>query len=285
MKISKPPPDDVYKESEQLASEHYENFPVASFLFPKPLRKDVTVIYAFARRADDIADEGHFSEEERIHKLNSFRASFQKSLQGHYDSDFWKVLSYTIKKRNLDPSNFTKLLSAFEQDITKKRYNNFEEIIDYCERSANPVGRLILQLYNSENEHTVYYSDKICSALQITNFLQDVSIDIKKGRIYLPLEDMRKFEVLETDFYKNETSNKLKKLIEFEVGRVDRMFVEGEEILNHLNYRLKLQVGWTINGGRTILRKIKKNNYEVLNYRPTLSKIDYITAMINAFIQ
>ena len=274
----------VYKETSKLASEHYENFPVASFLFPSHLRKDISVIYTFARHADDIADEGELSESERVDKLGEFSFRFQQALSGNYISDFWRVLHHTILKRKLNPHNFSKLLSAFEQDIRKKNYSTFEELLNYCERSANPVGRIILQLYNKENEHTSLSSDKICTALQLTNFLQDVSVDIRKGRIYLPEADMAKFGVGKDDFYENETSKELRKLVEYEIDIVDDLFIQGSDILNYLPYRLKMQIGWTINGGRAILKKIRKNDYEVLSKRPVLSKIDYINALLRALL-
>lgn len=269
----------VYNISQRLSSEHYENFPVASFLFPKDLRKDVSLIYTFARTADDIADEGDYSDEERLNTLKKYREALAASLSGNYQNTFWKLLHKTIINRNLNPIHFEKLLDAFEQDLIKKKYNSFDELLKYCENSANPVGRIILELYEIRDEYVIKLSDKICTALQLTNFWQDVKIDLKKNRIYIPLEDFEKFNVDNSLLNSEQSGADLRQIIKFEVERTIQLFIEGSKILKYLPFRLKFQIKWTINGGMKILHKIKKNNYDVLNFRPTLKKIDYIIAL------
>lgn len=269
----------TYKEAKTLSSDHYENFPVASFLFRKELRKDVALIYKFARTADDIADEGNYSNEERRISLTRYRNEFENALENNYHNTFWKLLHDTIQKRKLNPQHFSDLLSAFEQDIFKNEYATFDDLLGYCKNSANPVGRIILELYGIDDEKTVSHSDKICTALQLTNFWQDVSIDLQKNRIYIPQEDFAKFGTEKSILKSEQIDEKLRQIIKFEIERTERMFYEGSEILNFLTGRLKWQIKWTINGGMKILNKIRKNNYDVLNYRPTLSKIDYITTL------
>ncbi|MEJ2618402.1 MAG: squalene/phytoene synthase family protein, partial [Ignavibacteriaceae bacterium] len=176
--------DNPVKESLSLSKNHYENFPVVSFLVPKHLRKDVAIIYWFARTADDFADEGNLLPEERLRKLNEFEHRLTSLLKGNCEGDIEFALNKTIKERNLTPKYFYDLLKAFKQDVVKKSYENFEELLDYCNYSANPVGRLILELNDIRNDEAFGYSDKICTALQLTNFYQDIKVDYLKGRIY-----------------------------------------------------------------------------------------------------
>lgn len=270
----------TYKDALRISSEHYENFPVSSFLFPKDLRKDVALIYKFARTADDISDEGNYSKEERTKSLTMFRNEFKDSLDKNYHDTFWKLLHETIQKRNLNPQHFFDLLTAFEQDIYKNEYTTFDGLLAYCKNSANPVGKIILELYNIRDERIILLSDKICTALQLTNFWQDVKLDLEKGRVYIPLEDFSKFGTDKSILNSEQTTNTLRQIIKFEVERTEKLYDEGKEILQFLSGRLKWQIRWTINGGRKILQKIKKNHYDVLNYRPTLTKIGYIVALI-----
>ena len=185
----------AYKLALDFTRKHYENFPVVSFLIPRDLRKHVAIIYWFARTADDIADEGKLSTGERLKKLDDFEEGFKRVLNGNYKSEYESVLHQTIKEKGLNPEHFTNLLKAFRQDVTKKEYANSEELLGYCQNSANPVGRLILELHGIRDENANIYSDNICTALQITNFLQDVTEDFEKGRIYLPQDELARFEI------------------------------------------------------------------------------------------
>ena len=194
----------AYKSALDFAKKHYENFPVGSLLIPKDLRKHVAIIYWFARTADDYADEGNMSEDERIEKLNDFENSLNDLLNGKFKSPFEQALHQTIKQKNLTPQLFYDLLKAFKQDVVKKRYNNFDEVLEYCRYSANPVGRLILELFGIRSGEALKYSDKICTALQLTNFYQDIEIDYQKGRIYFPENEMKQFDVTENMFAKKE---------------------------------------------------------------------------------
>ncbi len=274
---------EAYKSALTFAKTHYENFPVVSFLIPEHLRKHVAIVYWFARTADDIADEGNFTAEERIAKLNEFEENFHKALKGEYQSIFQEALHTTIIERKLSPEHFTDLLKAFRQDITKTEYENYQEVLDYCRKSANPVGSLILELHGIRNEEAYIYSDRICTALQITNFLQDVNIDFKKGRIYIPRDEMARAGVTRIMFEDNEINRNFKRLIEFNVDRTQLLFDEGRNLLKFLKGRLKYEIKWTILGGETILSKIRRNDYNVF-IRPGLKKTDFFALLLKSFM-
>jgi len=274
--------DSAYISALSFAKAHYENFPVISFLIPKKLQKHIAVIYWFARTADDFADEGELNPEERLKRLNDFEEKLTSTLNGNPKNEFIAGLVNTIKDKNLTPHLFYDLLKAFKQDVLKKRYKDFNEVLEYCRHSANPIGRLILELFNIRNEEVFQYSDKICTALQLTNFYQDTIIDYKKGRIYLPEEEMQKFGVSKKSFELKENNLNLKSLIKFNVERTQVLFEEGKSLLGHLNGRFKYEIKWTISSGETILKKIKENDYDVLNIRPELSKKDFIRLFLKS---
>ena len=275
--------DSAYRSALKFARSHYENFPVVSFLIPKKLRKHVAVIYWFARTADDFADEGDFSEGERLEKLNDFEFRFKQLTKGKASSGYEVALANTIAERNLSPQHFYNLLKAFKQDVIKKRYKSYAELLDYCSNSANPVGRLILELFNIRNDEANFYSDKICTALQITNFLQDVSVDYQKGRIYLPKDDLRMFNVTEKVFEMKENNLNFKKLLQFNVSRTQKLFDEGKNLLQFIKGKLKFEIAWTVAGGEEILNKIKTLDFDVLNERPSLTKTDFIKLLFKSF--
>jgi squalene synthase HpnC len=265
-----------YKEAISFTKNHYENFPVLSFFIPKKLRKHIAVVYMYARQADDIADEDNLSVEERINLLENYEADFTKALAAEFETEFWMALANTVVEFQLTPENFFNLLIAFKQDLTVKRYKNFDALLSYCSYSANPVGRIILELYNVSNEEAKNYSDKICTALQITNFLQDVAVDILKDRIYIPLDEMEKFDVEENRFLLKQINGNFKNLMKMQIDRTIKLFEEGEKLLSMLPYRLRKQINWTINGGKGILKKIEANDYDVFNNRPKFSKLDLL---------
>lgn len=265
-----------------LSKTHYENFPVASFLIPSGKRQDIAIVYWFARTADDIADEGQISSNERISTLNEFEKNFFDALKGVYASDEYEILSDVVIRNNLNPKYFTDLISAFRQDVTKKRYNKFDEILDYCNRSANPIGRIVLDIFNIRNEEAYKYSDKICTALQLTNFYQDVEIDYDKGRIYFPLDEMARFNVDENMFEMKENNPNFSALLKYSIDRTRAFFSEGKYLFPFLKGRLKIEIKWTVAGGEKILSKIEKNNYQIFGKRPKLNKTDFITILLKS---
>jgi squalene synthase HpnC len=268
-----------------LTRNHYENFPVVSFLIPPKLRKDVALVYWFARTADDMADEGDIGSDDRLKNLNDFEHEFELALKNKSNHKYFIALADTIQKRNLTPQDFFDLLSAFKQDIAKNRYNTFNELLDYCSRSANPVGKIILELNGIRNEDANKLSDKICTALQLTNFYQDTKIDYEKGRIYYPIDEMKKFNVTEKMFELEENNLHISNLVKHNIERTQLMFDEGEKLLNYLSGRLKLEIKWTLAGGEKILDKIRFNNYNVFDKRPQLSKYEYFSILVKSFFK
>ena len=275
----------AYQDAINFTKSHYENFPVISYLIKKELRKHTAIIYQFARQADDIADEGNFQPEQRLKLLNEYENSLINCLNGKAENGFWFALNNTIKEKHLSKENFLDLLKAFKQDVTKKKYENYNELLDYCKKSANPVGRIILELHGIKDKNAFKFSDDICTALQLTNFYQDVSIDFQKDRIYIPKEEMQQYKVEEHFFEIKENNSKFQALIKFEVERVEKLFINGRNLLRYLPFMLKIQILLTIKGGEVILEKIKKNNYDVLNKRLTLTKIDFAKIALAALIK
>jgi squalene synthase HpnC len=277
--------DSAYNEALEFTKNHYENFPVISFLIPKKIRKDVAVIYWFARTADDIADEGNCTPEERIKKLNEFENRFTELVNGNYVNPLELALYKTIQSRNLTAQHFYNLLKAFRQDITKNKYTDFTDLLAYCNNSANPVGRLILELNNIRDNDAFGYSDNVCTALQLTNFWQDTAIDYKKGRIYLPQDEMEKFGVVEKMFELNENNLNLREVLKLNVDRTRLFFEEGKKLTGYLSGRLKYEIKWTILGGEGILKKIEADDFNVLIKRPVLTKKDFLILLLKSFIK
>ncbi len=273
-----------YNQALQFTKSHYENFPVVSSFIKKDLRKHVATIYQFARQADDLADEGNISEDERFRALTKYELELRDSLSLKSENGFWKILKLTIDKKKLDSISFQNLINAFKQDLVKKRYKNYDELLCYCKSSANPVGRLILELHDIRDEIPISLSDKICTALQLTNFYQDVSVDILKDRVYLPESELSIFNVNEKDIKNKKYSEQFVQLMKFQIERTKKLFYEGRELLNYLPYRLRIQILVTIKGGEAILTKIEEIDYNVLEIRPTLNKIDVFKLFTRALI-
>jgi len=274
-----------YQEAMSLAKTHYENFPVISLLIPASLKKHIAIVYWFARTADDYSDEGNLSDTERLARLNKFEMRLRSLINGKPENNLEAALKNTINSEKLYPDNFINLLKAFKQDVVKNRYNDFNDVLDYCSNSANPVGRILLELFNIKNEKAILFSDKICTALQITNFIQDTKIDYQKGRIYYPQDEIKQFQVEENMFEMSRINLNLKQLIEFSVNRVQGFFDDGKGLLEFLSGRFKYEIAWTINGGEEILRKIRGADFDVLSERQHLTKFDYMKLFLKSFIK
>ena len=263
-----------------FAKSHYENFPVISSFINKQFRKHVAIIYSFARSADDIADEGTFNIEEKISSLNEFENGLSNCFNGVYASSFWAALHNTVLKFSIDQNLFFNLLKAFKQDLLKSRYADFNEVLDYCKNSANPVGRIILQLHGIRDNYAMELSDKICTALQLTNFYQDLSVDLVKDRIYLPLDELNKFKVQIENLLQKKTDENFIELMKYQVQRNLNLYEEVNKLINILPPKLKIQIKMTIAGGIKILEKVKKIDYNVLKLRLKLSKFDAVLILL-----
>lgn len=266
-----------------LTRKHYENFPVASRLLQKELRTPISVIYAFARTADDFADEGDLTPEQRLEKLNAYDTYLDKLEAGGYvDDPVFVALRDVVGKWKLPWQPFHDLLFAFKMDVTQKRYNTFDDVLNYCHYSANPVGRLLLHLFKKDSTRTFEQSDAICTSLQLINFLQDIVQDYREsGRIYLPQQDMARFCVTEQHIHDQINDSNMRQLIEFQITRTRRMMLAGAPLGDVLPGRAGLEIRAIVNGGLRILDKLQLNRDNVYA-RPRLSKLDWLMVLYNA---
>jgi len=245
---------------------HYENFPVASLLLPAPLREPVEIIYRFARTADDFADEGDDPPALRLEKLRAFH----RQIEGP------SAVADIIRRHQLPAQLFADLLDAFTQDVTKKRYANYAEVLDYCRRSANPVGRLLLHLFKRTSETDLNRSDAICSALQLINFWQDVDVDfVKDNRVYLPQDEMARFGVSEAHLKDKRCDDAWKALLSFQTTRTRELMLAGAPLGRDLPGRVGLEIRATVQGGLRILDKIESAGFDVFRRRPVLRAFDW----------
>ncbi|MDO9023376.1 squalene synthase HpnC [Zwartia sp.] len=259
-----------------MAVDHYENFPVASLLLPRHLRRAVRDIYRFARSADDIADEGDATPEQRLASLQEYRFALEQIASGHTPPAPFRELAHTIAQHALPLQPFLDLLSAFEQDIQQKRYLSYDALLDYCRRSANPVGTLMLHLYNTIDPSSRAQSDAICSGLQLINFLQDVAIDWAKERVYLPVEDLERFGVTIENIAQAKTDAAWCALMQFQVDRCRELLHSGLPLGRTLSGRIGLELRLIIQGGLRILDKIEQARFDVFRQRPTLNALDWM---------
>jgi squalene synthase HpnC len=262
---------------------HYENFPVASLLLPARLRHPVAVIYRFARTADDFADEGHADAATRLGQLQGFRDKLDAIARGEPASDpLFSQLSEIVARHALPLQLFRDLLDAFSQDVVKTHYADFAEVLDYCRRSANPVGRLLLQLFGAATPQNLAQSDRICSSLQLINFWQDVAIDIDHGRVYLPQDELARHAVGESQIARHDTGGGWRELMQFQVQRARGMMLEGAPLGAALPGRVGLEIRSIVQGGLRILDKMEKMKYDVFRHRPVLRAWDWPLLMMRA---
>lgn len=279
--------EQAYQFCQNLAKSHYENFPVASIFLPKKLRRPISVIYAFARTADDFADEGDAIQQQRLKQLDKFSAALKAISDKNYrdDNPIFIALEDVIAQHQLPISLFEDLLDAFKQDVVKSRYDNFDEVLDYCKRSANPVGRLLLLLAGEPSQQQLQQSDAICSALQLINFYQDIVQDLTESdRIYIPTDELQQFGVNEHQLTNVQTEN-IAPLIRQQYQRTQELMSAGTELGASINGR----IGWEIRamtlGGVITLKKLVSQNDNALLERPRLSKQLFISIMFNSLFK
>lgn len=255
----------------RLAVGHYENFSIASFFLPKSLRQHFFNVYAYCRWSDDLADEtGDTSVSMEL--LSWWEDELRLCYDGTPCHPVFVALEETIHQYDIPMTPFLHLLTAFRQDQHVSRYDTYEELIAYCRHSANPVGRLVLYLCGYRDEQRQLLSDATCSALQLTNFWQDVTVDLQKGRIYLPLEDLRRFGYTEEELYNRTVNDRFIALMRFEVERARELFQTGLQLCEQLDRRVRLDIELFNRGGLAILDQIKAQGYDTLTRRPSLSK-------------
>jgi squalene synthase HpnC len=260
-----------------MSVDHYENFPVASLLIPARMRRPIEVIYQFARSADDIADEGNAGPAERLAGLAAYQAELDCIAAGTApQTPLFVALAEVIRQHALPIHLFRDLLDAFAQDVVKKRYADYPELLDYCRRSANPVGRLVMHLFGRTEPEHLAQSDCICSALQLINFWQDVAVDWQKERIYLPLTDLPRFRISEDDIAQNRWSANWAALMDFQNDRARELMLRGAPLVHALPGRLGWEIRLTIQGGLRILERLRRVRGNVFQLRPTLGKRDWL---------
>ena len=274
----------AYHYCQQLAASHYENFPVASKLLPKRLRQPISVIYAFSRTADDFADEGDADQQTRLSQLDSYSEHLHQIERNDYQGDnpIFIALSDVIEKHDLPISLFHDLLSAFKQDVVKNRYQNFEEVLDYCTRSANPVGRLLLHLMNQASEHQLKQSDYVCTALQLINFYQDIVQDYtEQNRIYIPLDELAEAGLKETDLV-NPNSVDIAPLVRSLYQRTEDLMQQGVSLGASLSGRIGWEVrAMTLGGVKTLQLLMAQQDSNLLT-RPRISKLMMLNILVSS---
>ncbi|HCU84830.1 squalene synthase HpnC [Methylophilus sp. UBA6697] len=273
-----------------LAQTHYENFPVASLLLPAHLRHAVTVIYQFAREADDIADEGDATEASRLQALQAYEDELLL-IQAYIKpaKPLFIALQQVVNTHKLDVQLLLDLIDAFKQDVVKTRYANVDEVLDYCRRSANPVGRLMLQLYGSDTPQHRLWSDQICSALQLINFYQDIAQDLQKhgavGRIYLSQDEMLTAGISEQDLRQQRVYTPWQAFFMHNVMRAETMLLAGKPLGRALPGRIGFELRMMIAGGERILHKLKSCRGDIYHHRPTLKAYDWLLILLKALFK
>ncbi len=258
-----------------LAKVHYENFPVGSFFLKKNIKEPIQLIYTFARVADDFADEGDFTIEERILKLNNWEKEFTIALNGISSIEFMNQLSVCIEQFKLTKQYFYDLIEAFKMDANEIRFINYDELNYYCRHSANPIGRLLLEINESNNEENNILSDKICTALQIINFIQDVKNDSRKNRCYMPMDLMNRHKCNETDLL--EVKNESAKLVLKELlTDSNKLLKDGSALLKKVNKSFRLELKLIFYSGNEIANKLEKQLLNSNFNRPKINLIDKI---------
>jgi squalene synthase HpnC len=256
----------------ELATSHYENFSVVSALLPRRLRQDFCNVYAFCRVADDLGDEVG-AKELALKYLGDFRGQLQGMYAGEATTAVFVALAETVRRHDIPMKPFEDLIRAFEQDQTVDRYETFEQVVDYCTRSADPVGRIVLYMCGYGDEERQRLSDKTCTALQLINFWQDVRRDIlERDRVYLPAEDMRRFGVTVEQLREGTVTPGYRDLLRFEVERTEAMFDEGAKLLPLLKPMYRKQIALFGKGGRAICAAVRRQKFDTLTNRPRLSK-------------
>jgi len=262
---------------------HYENFPVASIALPAQLRPAVRAIYAFARMADDVADEGDASPAARLAALDRVGRALEATIAGEPPAETpYPELAAAIARHHLPAEPFHDLLSAFRQDATTTRYPTYADVLDYCRRSANPIGTLLLHLYGALTPANRAHSDAICTGLQLANFWQDIALDWPRNRIYIPREDMERFGVGEEHLREARCDERWRALLAFEVGRARALLASGRPLARALPWRLGFELALVLAGGQRILDAIDDTGGDVFRHRPQLHAQDWAPVAIRA---
>ena len=263
-------PDEAFAFCAELTNRHYENFPVASLFLPGDKRPYIQAIYAFSRVADDFADEGVRPATNRLRDLENWDRMLTECFEGHSTHPVFIALEETVRKNSIPVELLRNLLEAFKRDVRQTRYRTFDDVLSYCSCSANPVGRLVLWIFGYRDEKLFLMSDKICTALQLTNFWQDVRVDLQKDRCYIPVEEMERFGYSLQQWSNQVVDDSFRNLMKFQVERTRSMFYEGAQLPSLVGEELRLELKLVWFGGMSILKQLTRSRYDVFQRRPVL---------------
>jgi squalene synthase HpnC len=276
-----PSPEEARAYCQRLAQSHYENFSVATWFLPRRLRQHFYNVYAYCRISDDLGDEVG-DPKQSLELLDQWEAELNACYAGSPKHPVFVALAETVKQFNIPQHEFSDLLIAFRQDQTVTRFETFDDVLAYCRYSANPVGHLVLYLCGYSDAERQQLSDYTCTALQLANFWQDVFVDYGKGRIYLPLEDLRRFGVTGEDIAQRRATPQFVAMMKFEVERARDWFARGMPLVNMVNRELAIDLELFSRGGQEILNAIERQGFNVLRARPRISKSRKLMLVLRA---
>lgn len=280
--------DEAEKYCSEIARSHYENFVVSNWFTPPEVKQDIENIYAFCRYGDDLGDDAPFPPEQRLQLLNEWEEDLnraaEKSWSGNPKHPILLAVQKTAAKYSIPVEPFRRLIQAFKLDQTKNRYNNWNELRDYCVHSADPVGHLFLHVYGHDDEEMRTLADNTCTALQLANHWQDVSRDLEQDRIYVPLDEMERFGYTIEMYNNKEVNDAWRALIKFQVDRAQDMFDEGRKLWDKVDPRLAVDLRMFTMGGEAVLRSIRKLNYNTFAKRPRVSKLKQVRLFISTWL-
>ena len=272
-------------EKAKVTKKHYENFPVATLLFPKKHRDAATLLYSFARDADDIADEGKLTKKQRQKLLREIEINIDAiKLKKEIQTPFFKDLEKVISEFSLDINLFERLISAFKQDVEKKSYKNFNDLIDYCNNAACPAGEMILRLFSEHNKTNISYSNYLCQALALIGMSQDIYEDLLKGRLYIPITEMKKFRLKKSDIKSKSFNQSWKTFKVSWLKRIELLLNKGRPLNENVSGRLKLQINILISGADLLIKRLKKDDCDWFMNPPKISKLDWSILLFKTVI-
>ena len=272
-------------EAGKESKKHYENFPVATFLYPRKIRDAATILYQFARTLDDIADEGSLSDEERLKKIEIYQNNLNLLKKNNTNVsplfiDIYKVMN----QYSISTLLFQRFIDAFKQDVIKKRYKDFDEIINYTNKAAAPAGEMILTLFNKNTKENIKYSNSICHALALIGMSQDIHEDILKDRLYIPMSQMKKYKLEIADIHNKKFNNNWKKFKKSWIKLIKKSLLNGLPLLKNTEGRLNLQIKITIGAAKILTTRMNNDNCNLFTKPPKLSKIDWLLLFFKCII-
>jgi len=264
-------------EAGKESKKHYENFPVATLLYPKKIREAVIILYQFARTADDIADEGSFSKKERLENLKIYQINLNKIKKNNLNVDLLFLDIYKIiNQYSISINLLQKFIDAFKQDIINKRYKNFDEFINYSNNAAAPAGQIILGLFRQDTKQNIIYSNSICHAFALIGISQDFYEDILKNRLYIPTNEMKRFNLEISDIHDKKFNANWKLFKEFWLQRIELMLIQGMPLILNTKGRLRLQIKIMVSAAHLLISRMKNEECDLFNNPPKISKIDWL---------